>query len=102
LDNRQVEKRDCVNWDAGQRLLINRSVEAAVFENGARMILTEGLVYDKCSVGVVTDMQGYDALKEYYIDEPGDMYKVMRTQIDVVLPDGVAVLNSADPAVVEL
>lgn len=102
LDNRQVEKRNCVNWDAGQRLLINRSVEAAVFENGARMILTEGLVYDKCSVGVVTDMQGHEALKEYYIDEPGDMYKVMRTQIDVVLPDGVAVLNGDDPAVVEL
>jgi len=102
LDNRQVEKRNCVNWDAGQRLLINRSVEAAVFENGARMILTEGLVYDKCSVGVVTDMQGHEALKEYYIDEPGDMYKVMRTQIDVVLPDGVAVLNGDEPAVVEL
>jgi cyanophycin synthetase len=102
LDNRQVEKRNCVNWDAGQRLLINRSVEAAVFENGARMILTEGLVYDKCSVGVVTDMLGHEALKEYYIDEPGDMYKVMRTQIDVVLPDGVAVLNGGDPAVAEL
>ncbi|HEX7642495.1 MAG TPA: cyanophycin synthetase [Burkholderiaceae bacterium] len=102
LDNRQVEKRNCVNWDAGQRLLINRSVEAAVFENGARMILAEGLVYDKCSVGVVTDMLGHEELKEFYIDEPGDMYKVMRTQIDVVLPDGVAVLNGDDPAVVEL
>ena len=102
LDNRQVEKSNCVNWDAGQRLLINRSVEAAVFENGAHMILTEGLVYDKCSVGVVTDLQGHEALKEFYIDEPGDMYKVLRTQIDVVLPDGVAVLNGADPAVVEL
>lgn len=102
LDNRHVEKRNCANWDAGQRLLINRSVEAAVFENGARMILTEGLVYDKCSVGVVTDLLGHEELKEFYIDEPGDMYKVMRTQIDVVLPDGVAVLNGADPAVVEL
>ncbi len=102
LDNRQVEKNNCANWDAGQRLLINRSVEAAVFENGPRMILTEGLVYDKCSVGVVTDMAGHEALKEYYIDEPGDMVKVLRTQIDVVLPDGVAVLNGADPAVVEL
>ena len=102
LDNRQVEKRNFVNWDAGQRLLINRSVEAAVFENGARMILAEGLVYDKCSVGVVTDMLGHEELKEFYIDEPGDMYKVMRTQIDVVLPDGVAVLNGDDPAVVEL
>ncbi len=30
------------------------------------------------------------------------MFKVLRTQIDVVLPDGLAVLNGADPAVVEL
>lgn len=102
LDSRQVEKSNCVNWNAGQRLLINRSVEAAVFENGARMILTEGLVYDKCAVGVVTDLNGHDALKEFYIDEPGDMVKVLRTQIDVVLSDGFAVLNGADPAVVEL
>lgn len=102
LDSRQVEKGNCANWTAGQRLLINRSVEAAVFENGARMILAEGLVYDKCAVGVVTDMRGHEELGEFYIDEPDQMVKVLRTQIDVVLPDGCAVLNADDPLVVEL
>lgn len=102
LDNRLVDKKNCANWDAGQRLLINRSVEAAVFENGNRMILSEGLAYDKCAVGVVTDMQGHRELSEFYVEEEDHLFKVVRTQVDVVLPDGVAVLNGADDLVVEL
>jgi cyanophycin synthetase len=102
LDSRQVVKGDCANWEAGQRLLINRSVEAAVFENGGRMILSEGLAYDKCAVGVVTDASGHEALSEFYIHTPDQLYTVLRTQVDVILPDGVAVLNAADPQVVEM
>jgi cyanophycin synthetase len=102
LDSRQVDKGDCATWDAGQRLLINRSVEAAVFENGSRMILGEGLAYDKCAVGVVTGVRGHEELAEFYINEPDQLYAVLRTQVDVVLPDGVAVLNAADPRVVEM
>jgi cyanophycin synthetase len=104
LDQRHVVKKECDNWDAGQRLLINRSVQAAVFETTARMILTDGLAYDKCTVGVVTDMAGNPGLNEFYIDEtdPGQMFKILRTQIDVVLPHGAAVLNADDPQVVAL
>ena len=47
LDQRQVISGDCINLDAGQRLLINRTVQAAVFESDARMILTDGLAYDR-------------------------------------------------------
>lgn len=102
LNRRQVIKGNCANWEAGQRLLINRSVEAAVFENGSRMILTEGLAYDKCTVGVVTDMRGHEQLGEFYIHEVDQHFNVVRTQVDVVLPDGVAVLNAADAEVVKL
>lgn len=102
LDQRQVVKTDCVKWDAGQRLLLNRSVQAAVFETNARMILTDGLAYDKCTVGVVTDMDGHADLAEFYITQPDQMFKVLRTQIDVVLSHGSAVLNATNPQVVEL
>jgi cyanophycin synthetase len=102
LDARQVSASDSANWEAGQRVLINRSVEAAVFENSSRMILGEGLAYDKCSVGVVTDVSGHEALADYYIDSPDRLYNVVRTQIDVILPHGTAVLNAADPQVVEM
>ncbi len=102
LDGRQVVATDCAHWEAGQRLLINRSVQAAVFENGSKMILAEGLAYDKCSVGVITDVSWHESLSEFDILDAEQAYKVVRTQVDVILPSGTAVLNSADPQVVEM
>lgn len=102
MNGRPIEKRDAANWEAGQRLLINRAMQAAVFENSSRMILSEGLAYDRCAVGVVTDVTLTPDLAEFYIREPEQLVSVMRTQVDVVLPDGVAVLNAADPLVVEM
>ncbi|MBX9901909.1 MAG: cyanophycin synthetase [Burkholderiaceae bacterium] len=102
LDQRQVEKNNCATWRAGQNLLMNRTVQAAVFEANAEMILTDGLAYDKCLIGVVTDMSGLEKLADYYVSEPEHMFKVMRTQVDVVLPQGAAVLNAGDAQVAEL
>lgn len=102
LDHRQVVSGDCIKWETGQRLLINRTLKAAVFESNARMILTEGLAYDKCQVGIVTDMEGIDGLAEFYIRDADDMANVVRTQVDVILPHGVAVLNADNEAVAEL
>ncbi|PWF48002.1 cyanophycin synthetase [Massilia glaciei] len=102
LDQRQVARGDCIDWDAGQRLLINRTVQAAVFESNARMILSQGLAYDKCAVGIVTDLDWDPSLAEFHLNEDDGISNVMRTQVDVILPDGVAVLNAADPAVAAL
>ena len=102
LDQRLVTAANAVNWEAGQRLLINRTVQAAVFESNAHMILAEGLAYDKCNVGVVTDMDGQEVLGEFYINDAGAMANVVRTQVDVILDGGSAVLNAANTAVAEL
>jgi cyanophycin synthetase len=102
LRQRQVESGNCANWESGQRILMNRAVEAAVIENPVRTILSEGLPYDRCQVGVVTNIDPDQALPEFYIDDAEQMCKVMRTQVDVVLPEGAAVLNAADPRVAEL
>ncbi len=102
LDGRQVDFKDCAHWEAGQRILINRSVQAAVFENSSAMILGEGLAYDKCSVGVVTDVAWNESLAEFDILDAEQAYKVARTQVDVVLPTGTAVLNAADAQALEL
>jgi cyanophycin synthetase len=102
LDGRRIVASDCAHWEAGQRILINRSVQAAVFENGCNMILAEGLAYDKCSVGVVTNAGWQESLRDFDILDAEQTFKVARTQVDVVLPTGVAVLNAADPQVVEM
>lgn len=96
---RHVQKADAANWTAGRRVLLNRAVTAAVIENGAHSILSEGLSYDRCSVGIVTDLDPAGILPEFYIDEADHIARVLRTQVDVVLPDGVAILNADDEAV---
>ena len=102
LDGRQIDAADCANWEAGQRVLINRSVQAAVFENSGSTILGEGLAYDKCTVGVVTDVAWHEDLKHFDILDDEQTYKVARTQVDVVLPTGTAVLNADDHQAVEM
>jgi cyanophycin synthetase len=96
LDRRQIDKNPGTRFDTAQCLLMNRVIDAAVFETPAEMILREGLPYDRCRVGVVTDVTGGDQLAEFYIEDDDQLAKVVRTQIDVVLGDGVAVLNAAD------
>ncbi len=102
LDCRQVDSNDCANWAAGQRLLINRSLEAAVFENGAEVVLGQGVAYDRCQVGIVTDVEGAAALARYDVQDAEQVFHVLRSQVDIVLHDGAAVLNAADPLVLRM
>jgi cyanophycin synthetase len=102
VNGRLLPKDGFSDWETGERLLLNKNVEAGVFEASARMILTEGLAYDKCAVGVVTDVSDFEELGEFYIDSADKLYGVLRTQVDVILPSGVAVLNAADPQVVDM
>ena len=102
LDRRCVETTDCAHWEAAHRLLMNQTVQAAVIESDARTILRDGLAYDRCQVGVVTDMDGVETLAEFDVHEQDQMTKVMRTQVDVVLSEGAAVLNAAIPQVADL
>ncbi len=101
-DQRLVEKGNRATWAAARKVLLNRVTEAAVFENGSDMILSEGLTYDRCQVGVVTDIDPARHFGKYYIETPDQVFSVLRTQVDVVLPDGVAVLNGNDPMTVEM
>ncbi len=102
FDRRRVEGGDQSGWDAGQRVLMNRSVDAGVFEHDALAILREGLAYDRCLVGVVTDTDVQGGLDEYYITTPDQMYTILRSQVDVVLSQGVAVLNAEEERVIEM
>lgn len=108
LDRRHVQKSDAANWTAGHRLLLNRAVEAAVIENGGRTILGEGLAYDRCQVGIVTNIEpDAENLARWDVHPSGGEFfttyrNTYRTQVDVVLRNGYAVLNAADPIVADL
>ncbi|TLS17106.1 MAG: cyanophycin synthetase [Betaproteobacteria bacterium] len=102
LDRRLVEAGDRAQWDTARRVLMNRSVQAAVIENSATSIVTEGLAYDRCQVGVLTNFEPIEDLSKYYMDSPEKRFTTLRTQVDVVLPTGVAVLNAREPQLVEM
>jgi cyanophycin synthetase len=107
LGRRQVQKTSAANWEGGRRLLLNRAVQAAVIENGAEVILGEGLAYDRCSVGIVTNIApDEEDLSRWDVQPTGGEYyttprSIYRTQVDVVLPSGHAVLNAEDELVAD-
>ena len=102
IDNRRSETGDCAHWEAARRVLMNRAIEAAVFENGSDAILADGLAYDRCQVGIVTNIDGARHTGRFYVDTPEQVFTVLRTQVDLVLPGGAAVLNAAEPQLVEM
>ncbi len=97
VDERRIHDGNAAQWSTACRLLRNRFVECAVIENDARAIVSEGLAYDRCSVGVVTSLERSARVDEFDVRTPEQMYAVLRTQVDVVLAGGAAVLDAADP-----
>ncbi|MDI9232346.1 cyanophycin synthetase [Limnohabitans lacus] len=102
MNQRCLQKTNAMDFDQAERLLVNRSVQAAVFESDARRLLTQGLPYDRCQVGIVTSMPKAAPLEDLYPGPDEKMPSYIRTQIDLVLSTGFAVLNAADEAVADL
>ena len=102
FNQRQLDDRHCANWESGHRLMLNRQVDVAIIENDNRVILNEGLAYERCTIGVVTNLDPTDTVPECAINDAEGIYKVMRSQIDVVLPSGVGVLNADDAEVADM
>jgi cyanophycin synthetase len=96
FDRRQVHAGDCTSWDCATQVLMNKLVDAAVFEHGPRRMATEGLAYDRCLIGVVTGIDPAFTMPDLWLDDADLVFRVMRTQIDVVLAAGAAVLNAHD------
>ena len=102
FNDRQIDARNAAHWEASQRVLRNRAVQAAVIENSPYTIVSEGLAYDRCHVGIVTSLPETALIPERYIEDEDKLFGVVRTQIDVVLKTGCAVLNADDRLVLEM
>jgi len=100
--NRSISNTNTSNWENARRTLLNRAVEAAVIENNHLSMLIEGLAYDRCQVGVVLNIDPTANFPQYAIYDEDQVFSVVRTQIDVVLPNGIGVLNADDPMVVQM
>jgi len=100
--HRSIQKSNAANWENARRTLLNRAVEAAVIENNNLSMLIEGLAYDRCQVGVVLNVDPKANFPQYAIYDEDQVFSIVRTQVDVVLPTGVAVLNADDPMVASM
>jgi cyanophycin synthetase len=96
LRMQKIDSHAPSDWEAGQRMLMSPNVNAVVIENSPRSILDDGLSYDRCHVGVVTSVPLPEGLADHHILTQEQMRTVLRTQVDVVLPQGCAVLNADD------
>jgi cyanophycin synthetase len=101
VDDRALTTSVSSTWSNTQRLLLNCQIQAAVVETNGMQILTEGLDYIKCLVGIVTDITFDESFKgpnvAYHAFKTAtDLVKIYRTQIDVVSTRGTGVLNADD------
>jgi cyanophycin synthetase len=102
VQRRKLHAGNSANHENARRVLLNREVQAVVLENGAKQILSEGLTYERCEVGIITNIDWDQDLSEFNIHSPLERSDVYRTQMDVVLPSGMAVLLADDPKLLAL
>jgi cyanophycin synthetase len=100
IDGRRIDNEDCSGPQSAREVLLNPVIGAAVLETARGGILREGLGFDFCDVGVVTNIGQGDHLDQYDIDTVEKLAVVKRTIVEAVTPEtGAAVLNAADPLV---
>ena len=100
--NRNIKRNSTSHWDNARRTLQNRAVEAAVIESDNASLLLEGLAYDQCQIGIVLNIDPLQLFPEHNIADEDQLFNVVRTQVDVVLPTGINVLNADDPMIVKM
>jgi cyanophycin synthetase len=99
IQGRRIDSGDCSGPRSARNVLLHPDVDAAVFETARGGMLREGLAFDRCQVAVVTNIGAGDHLGLNYITTLEDLAILKRIIVQNVAPNGMAVLNAADPIV---
>ena len=102
VDGQPVADLPGTSWRGARELLFQPGLQAAVCDVPPRTIVTEGIAFERCLVGVVTDVGDMPELAGHFIDDAEARYKVVRCAVDIVLPQGAAVLNADDAQVADM
>lgn len=93
IDGFQIEEGDCTGPISNRKVLMDASVEVAVLECARGGMLRSGLAFDRCDVGIVTNVAAdHLGLKDIHTVE--DMARVKAIVAESVKPTGYAVLNA--------
>ncbi len=102
IEGQRIDSGDCSGPRSARNVLLHPDVDAAVFETARGGVLREGLAFDYCKVAVITNIGTGDHLGLNYITTVEDLAVLKRVIVQNVADNGVAVLNAADPIVVEM
>ncbi|MFN7795818.1 MAG: cyanophycin synthetase [Planctomycetota bacterium] len=102
VGGRRIDSGDCSGPQSGRSVLMNPFVEAAVLETARGGILREGLGFDFCDVGIVTNIGEGDHLGLSDIETIEQLAKVKRCVIEAVHKSGYGVLKANDPLTAEM
>jgi cyanophycin synthetase len=101
INKERVLEGDCSGPKSAQAVLLHPNVEVAVLETARGGILREGLAFDQCLVGIVTNISS-DHLGLGGVNTLEELARVKQVVIESVASDGTAVLNAEDPLVAEM
>jgi len=99
IGQRVLTKKDATDAASARRVLVNPFVEAMVLETNELKVIQEGLAWDRCDVAVVTNLDQSAYPGQPDVSDPVLVAKAVRAPVDVVLPEGCAVLNADDAEV---
>lgn len=102
VQGQRIDTGDCSGPRSARNILLNPDVDAAVFETARGGVLREGLAFDRCNVAIVTNIGMGDHLGLSFISTVEDLAVVKRVVVQNVAPNGMAVLNAADPMTVKM
>ncbi len=91
-----IIKGDCAGPESARSILSDRSVDYAVLECARGGILKGGLGFDRCHIGIVTNVSS-DHLGLKGINSIDEMASVKSVVAESVSGDGLAILNGNDP-----
>jgi len=101
IGHEQIMHGDSSGPKSALAVLLHPHVEVAVLETARGGILREGLAFDRCQVGVVTNVSS-DHLGMGGISTLDQLAKVKQVVVEAVAKDGAAVLNAQDPLVAQM
>ncbi|MBL9132721.1 MAG: hypothetical protein JNG86_16055, partial [Verrucomicrobiaceae bacterium] len=102
VDDRMIDSGDCSGPKSARSILAYPLCDAAALETARGGILREGLAFDHCDVAIVTNIGCGDHLGINEIDTPEQLAEVKQCIVAAVPASGTAVLNAADPLVVNM
>lgn len=101
INKERIIMGDCSGPKSARAVLLHPHVEVAVLETARGGIIREGLAFDSCQVGVVTNISS-DHLGLGGINTLSELARVKQVVVEAVHRTGTAVLSAEDPHVAEM